>query len=62
VLIEANTSFTFATPYELAFRFAGFQDPVDLTPDPGIVITIVGVVGGALIAIVIFVFVRSRKS
>lgn len=64
VLIEANTSYSFSTPYELAFRFSGFAPitVVDLMPDWGTIITLSGVAGGAVLAVIILVYVKlSRK-
>ena len=62
ILIEANTTFTFGTPYELAFTFMDFVEPVDLTVDVGGFITFAGIAGGALVAIVIVVYVKTGRS
>ena len=58
VLIEANTSYSFGTPYELIFRFAGFVTitVVDLIAEPGILITTMGIIGGVLIAVVALIY------
>ncbi|MHA2235772.1 MAG: hypothetical protein ACXABH_10610 [Candidatus Thorarchaeota archaeon] len=64
VLIEANTSYSFGTPYELAFRFAGIATitVVDLIADPGPIITVMGILGGILIAVVVLAFWRLSRS
>jgi hypothetical protein len=64
ILIEANTSYSFGTPYELAFRFAGVATPtiVDLIADPGPIITIMGIFGGVLVAVVVLVFWKLSRS
>jgi hypothetical protein len=63
VLIEANTSYSFGTPYELVFRFAEFvPTAVDYPADLGPFITFLGGAGGFLVAVVVLVFWRlSRK-
>lgn len=64
VLIEANTSYSFGTPYELVFRFVGFVTTtiVDLTADWGGFLTYLGIAGGIFAAVVLLVFWRlSRK-
>ena len=63
ILIEANTSYSFGVPYELAFRFAGVATPtiVDLYPPWGGFITYLGVAGGLLVALVVLVFWRLSK-
>lgn len=64
VLIEANTSYSFGTPYELVFRFAGFVDPtvVDLIADPTTIIAISGLMGGATLAVIVVVYIKLRRS
>ncbi|MHA2359099.1 MAG: hypothetical protein ACXAB5_02405 [Candidatus Thorarchaeota archaeon] len=62
ILIEANTSYSFGTLYELAIRFVNFVEPVDLTADPGGFITFTGIVGGGLLAVIVIVYIiLSRK-
>jgi len=64
VLIEVNTSYSFGTPYELAFRYAGFAQitVVDLIADWGTIITLSGVMGGVVLAVIILAYVKlSRK-
>ncbi len=64
VLIEVNTSYSFGTPYELVFRFAGFVDPtvVDLIADPNSLIAISGIVGGAILAVIVVAYIKLRRS
>jgi hypothetical protein len=65
VLIEANTSYSFGTPYELVFKFAGFVDPtvVDLTPNPDGLIVALGILGGGVLAVIVIIYVfLSRRN
>lgn len=66
VLIEANTSYSFGvTLYELAFRFVGFVETtvVDLTVDPGGTMIIVsGVIGGAILAVIVVVYFKLSRN
>jgi hypothetical protein len=62
ILIEGNTTFTFGTPYELAFTFMDFAEPVDFSVDSGQIIIFTGAIGGALVAIVVVVFVKLSRS
>ncbi|MHA2198475.1 MAG: hypothetical protein ACXABN_01270 [Candidatus Thorarchaeota archaeon] len=63
ILIEANTSYSFGVPYELAFRFAGVATPtiVDLTADWGGFIAYLGIAGGIFAAVVVLVFWKLSK-
>jgi len=63
VLIEANTSYSFGIPYELAFKFSGFASTtiVDLIADDTGLIIFTGVVGGVLLAMVVLVYVKLSK-
>ncbi|MFW9957258.1 MAG: hypothetical protein ACFFCT_04240 [Candidatus Odinarchaeota archaeon] len=62
VLIEANTTFTFGTPYELAFKFMNFAEAVDLSIDIGGIIIFTGAFGGGLAAIIVLAFVKLSRS
>ncbi|MHA2352089.1 MAG: hypothetical protein ACXABX_03100 [Candidatus Thorarchaeota archaeon] len=59
VLIEANTSYSFGTPYELVFRFSGFAEPsvVDFTIDLTAFVVFTGIIGGGLLAVMVIAFV-----
>lgn len=62
VLIEANTTFTFGTPYELTFKFWEFVEAVDFSIDTGGIIILTGAIGGAFVAIVLLVYVKLSRS
>ncbi len=64
VLVKANTSYTFVDPYNLVLSLVTLAPPipVDFTANPGVLITIIGVVGGALLAVVVVVYIKLRRS
>jgi hypothetical protein len=62
ILIEANTSYSFGVPYELAFRFSGVQNlTTDLTAPDGGFITYLGIAGGIIVAFVVILTVIFRR-
>jgi hypothetical protein len=63
VLIEANTSYSFGEPYELAFRFQRIVETttVDFSVDNSGAIIFAGVVGGALFALIVLVYIILSK-
>lgn len=64
ILIEANTSYSFGTPYELVFRFTGIVEVtvVDLIVDPTTFIAVSGLVGGAILAVIVVAYIKLRRS
>ncbi|TET07029.1 MAG: hypothetical protein E3J86_14230 [Candidatus Thorarchaeota archaeon] len=64
VLVKANTSYSFGDPYNLVLSLVELAPPipVDFTVNPGVFITITGVLGGALLAVIVVVYIKLSRS
>ncbi|MFW9795365.1 MAG: hypothetical protein ACFFEE_13745, partial [Candidatus Thorarchaeota archaeon] len=64
VLVKANTSYSFGDPYNLVLTLVELAPPeiVDFTAFPGGLITLVGLLGGAILAVIVIVYVKLSRS
>lgn len=64
VLVNANTSYSFGDPYNLVLTLVELAPPVpvDFTPYLGGFITFAGLIGGAILAIIVIIYVKSSRN
>lgn len=63
ILVQADTSVTFGSTYRLvlSLREIGYPTVVDFAVDLGQFIAISGIVGGALLAVIVIAYVRANR-
>lgn len=63
VLVEANTTVTFTSPYLLVVSLSSIVNPtiVDMTPPPFQGIILAGIIGGGLIAVIVLALIQLNR-